>query len=150
MNRNFPYQKTLYLCTYCVMCESVYIFSARVVALYSSQPFVCLYASLSCLFIYAIIFFLSLPIPLSICLPVILNVFWPVQCESPSRERAMIGRTDATIGAEDRLISAIRIGRLPTECLIERFGILLTLKLKQRLTSELLQLCTAIVNRRRG
>jgi hypothetical protein len=26
----------------------------------------------------------------------------------------MIGRTDATIGAEDRLISAIRIGRLPT------------------------------------
>ncbi|KAK4012877.1 hypothetical protein OUZ56_025127 [Daphnia magna] len=50
----------------------------------------------------------------------------------------MIGRTDATIGAEDRLISAIRIGRLQTECLIERFGILLTLK--QRLTSELLQL----------
>lgn len=58
--------------------------------------------------------------------------------KSPSRETAMIGRTDATIGAEDRLISAIRIGRLLTECLIERFGILLTLK--QRLTSELLQL----------
>jgi hypothetical protein len=117
MNRNFPYQKTLHFCTYCVMCESVFICSARVVALYSS---------LLCVYMHALAvsfmpFFSFSPFPLSICLPVILNVFWPVQCESPSRERAMIGRTDATIGAEDRLISAIRIGRLPTECLIERF-----------------------------
>ena len=135
----------MYILCYVRVCIYIQCQSRRVV----QQPFVCLYASLSCLF-YAVIFFLSLPFPLSLCLPVILNVFWPVQCESPSRETAMIGRTDATIGAEDRLISAIRIGRLPTECLIERFGILLTLKLKQRLTSELLQLWTAIVNRRRG
>lgn len=87
---------------------------------------VCVYTSLSCPFCVCVCcscvpfcFFHSIcsPLPPSIrSLPVVLNVFWPVY-NGPSLasgETAMIGRTDATIGAEDRLISAIRIGRLPT------------------------------------